>query len=113
MSCILPINNLRALSIAQRPSVYRATVVIHDDVPIFSLTSQHNRHGTSCVDMDPRYSLARPSSPCRHPRHPLTSIDTPVLSPPAPLSFIRHPHGELDLDDRVQPPDCLFRPACP
>src|SRR5258706_14571984 len=40
-------------------------------------------------------------------------IDIPVLPPPTPLSSVHHPHGELDLDNRVQPPDCLFWPACP
>ena len=30
------------------------------DVPIFSLTGQHNKHGTSYVNMDLRYSLACP-----------------------------------------------------
>ena len=40
----------------------------HDNVHIFSLTSQHNRYGTSYVDMDPPAILACRSSPnCRLP----------------------------------------------
>src|SRR5258706_7924067 len=52
--------------------------------------------------------LACPSSPCQLPCHPLTSIDITVLSPPTPLLSVRHPNGELDLNDHIQPPNCLF-----
>src|SRR5258706_7762091 len=74
---ILPIDNSRALSIMisrilPSDSLPAATLncvstsstnLGHSgllDVPIFSLTGQHNKHGTSYVNMDPRYSLARP-----------------------------------------------------
>ncbi len=89
-----------------QPSVYHVTVVIHDNILIFSLTGQHNKHGTSYINMDPRYS----------PTHPLLAgllATFPVLPPPAPLLSVCHPPGELDLDDCIQPPNCLFWPMCP
>lgn len=55
------------LGCIQVPSPKRSETCRHDNVHISSLTSQHNRYGTSYVDMDPPAILACRSSPCRLP----------------------------------------------
>ncbi len=87
--------------------------VPHDDIPMRTWSWGHVQCSIGLVYVREHEHVLPWSGFQLLPCHPLTSIDIPVLPPPAPLSSAHHPHGKLDLDNCVQQPDWLFGQHAP